>query len=337
MIDYEDCYEQLSRQPKLKRWLNDSLIESVKTGLQHHQWKNLPTIDALIDALPTFSWLPTKPDITKLNNAHVSIYPDAKVDHSHPDRQQLYQTLQSLKPWRKGPFNLFGLEIDTEWRSDWKWSRLEDNGVDFSNKTVLDIGCGNGYYLWRMLGAGAKLALGIDPSPRFILQWQIIKHYLAQTQPDLCRAFVLPIGVEALPDALQAFDMTVSMGVFYHRKSPIEHLAQLRSTLRPGGQLILETLVVDGDVNAVLVPQDRYAKMPNVWFLPSTAALELWLHRCRFKDIRLLDLATTTTDEQRKTDWIDSQSLPDFLDPNDSTKTIEGYPAPKRALFTATC
>nr|WP_169730591.1 DUF1698 domain-containing protein [Carnimonas nigrificans] len=41
-------------------------------------------------------------------------------------------------------------------------------------------------------------------------------------------------------------------------------------------------------------------------------------------------------DEQRSTEWMTFQSLKDFLDPEDQHKTIEGYPAPRRALLVAT-
>ncbi|PMC22346.1 tRNA 5-methoxyuridine(34)/uridine 5-oxyacetic acid(34) synthase CmoB, partial [Klebsiella aerogenes] len=44
------------------------------------------------------------------------------------------------------------------------------------------------------------------------------------------------------------------MGVLYHRRSPLDHLWQLKDQLAPGGELVLETLVIEGDENTVLVP-----------------------------------------------------------------------------------
>ena len=125
------------------------------------------------------------------------------------------------------------------------------------------------------------------------------------------------------------------MGVLYHRRSPIDHLLALRDTLRPGGELVLETLVVEGDEHTVLVPGERYAQMPNVYFLPSSLALAQWLTRAGFTNVRIVDEAITTQDEQRRTDWMTYQSLADFLDPNDPSRTIEGYPAPRRAVLVA--
>jgi tRNA (mo5U34)-methyltransferase len=182
-----------------------------------------------------------------------------------------------------------------------------------------------------MLGAGAKLVIGIDPSPLFIMQFQAIKHFAGDFP-----IHVLPLGIEAVPDKMRAFDSVFSMGVLYHRRSPLDHLLQCRDALRPGGELILETLVIEGDEMAVLLPQDRYAKMRNVWFIPSARAVALWLQRCGFVDIKIVNECITTAAEQRRTDWMQYESLNDFLDPLNPTLTVEGYPAPRRALLVAT-
>jgi tRNA (mo5U34)-methyltransferase len=244
-------------------------------------------------------------------------------------QKQISGLLKQFMPWRKGPFNIHGIDLDTEWRSDWKWQRVLPHIQSLHNRYVLDVGCGSGYHMWRMLGENAKMVVGADPSQLFLMQFQAIKHF----NPDP-RIHLLPIGVEQLPE-LNAFDTVFSMGVLYHRKSPIDFLYQLKNQLRQGGELILETLVVPGDENCVLMAGERYAQMRNVWFLPSTAALVVWMTRVGFKNIRVVDVAATTIEEQRATAWMDSQSLVDFLDPDDPTKTIEGYPAPLRAVIVA--
>ena len=244
-------------------------------------------------------------------------------------KQRLEVLLRQLMPWRKGPFTLHGLTIDTEWRSDWKWDRVLPHISPLVLRTVLDVGCGSGYHLWRMKGEGADFVVGIDPSQLFYCQFEAIKHF----NPDPT-VHLLPVGIDDMPE-LKAFDTVFSMGVLYHRRSPIDFLAQLKQQLRPGGELVLETLVIEGDEQAVLVPTDRYAKMRNVWFIPSTAALLLWLQRVGFKEAKVVDLSVTCLDEQRKTDWMENESLIDFLDPTDHSKTIEGYPAPLRAVIVA--
>ena len=235
--------------------------------------------------------------------------------------------LRALQPWRKGPFDLYGVHIDSEWRSDLKFARLLAAGVDFSGKHVLDVGCGNGYYLYRALGAGAKMALGLDPSWHYLAQYLALERLLG-TQ----HCAYLPLTLDDC--APTGFDLTLSMGVLYHRRDPLQHLAQLRDTLRDGGQLILETLVIDGDAQTVLVPPDRYAGMRNVWFLPSVAALHRWLARLGFAIAYSGETVATTSAEQRATSWIDRHSLADFMNA-DFSATIEGLPPPQRVIIVA--
>jgi tRNA (mo5U34)-methyltransferase len=148
---------------------------------------------------------------------------------------------------------------------------------------------------------------------------------------------LLPLGIENMPKmaVMEGVDSVFSMGVLYHRKSPIDHLLELKALLRPGGELVLETLVVEGDEQTVLVPQGRYAQMRNIWFLPSSSALALWLCKCGFKNVRIVDEVVTSLGEQRTTHWMEFHSLKDFLDPNDKHNTLEGHPAPRRAILIA--
>ncbi|MCR9201986.1 MAG: tRNA 5-methoxyuridine(34)/uridine 5-oxyacetic acid(34) synthase CmoB [Planctomycetaceae bacterium] len=240
----------------------------------------------------------------------------------------LRERLMTFHPWRKGPFQIGDLHIDTEWRSDWKWERLAPH-VELRDRLVLDVGSGNGYYGWRMLAAGAATVVGLDPFLLYVMQHEAIKR-LAGPLPN----YVLPLPDECLATAPAKFDVAFDMGVLYHRASPIEHLKLLASALKPGGQLVLETLVVEGDVTTVLMPRGRYAKMRNVWFLPSVLLLERWLQRTGFRNIQVHDVTPTSIDEQRSTDWMTFESLPDFLNA-DQSATVEGDPPPTRAILTA--
>ncbi len=246
-------------------------------------------------------------------------------------QEEFTAQLMAFHPWRKGPYTLFGVEIDTEWRSDWKWDRLLPHIQPLAGRKVLDIGCGNGYHGWRMRGEGAEFVLGIDPLMVSVMQFHLMQRYLKDEKHHL-----LPLGIEEIPPHLACFDTVFSMGVLYHRRSPLDHLLELKRCLRPGGELVLETLIVEGGRETIFMPKDRYAKMRNVWFLPSIAAMTLWLQRCGFKDIACVDTNRTSSEEQRPTAWMEFESLADFLDPHDPTKTIEGHPAPLRAIFTAT-
>ena len=271
-------------------------------------------------------WLATIAALPSPTAATIDLQ-SAAVSASGDTPPSLETALRALQPWRKGPFTLYGVHIDSEWRSDLKFARLLAAGVDFSGKHVLDVGCGNGYYSYRALGAGAKMALGLDPSWHYFAQFLALERLLG-TQ----RCAYLPLTLDDC--APTGFDLTLSMGVLYHRRDPLQHLAQLRDTLRDGGRLVLETLIVEGDAQTVLMPPDRYAGMRNVWFLPSVAALHRWLARLGFAIEHTGVPVATTSAEQRATRWIDRHSLADFMKA-DFSATIEGLPPPQRVIIVA--
>ena len=305
------------------------------------------------------------------------------------EKEKLRDALQALHPWRKGPFSLCGIHIDSEWRSDFKWRRIAPHlalarirhqlpaadadalalrgrapssrfdvlsptpasssgprdqagrrldalttkvgdGFGLEGLRVLDVGCGNGYYGWRMLGAGAALVIGIDPSVLYCMQHQAVNRLIGDHRNQ-----VLPLALEALPEAYSAgrFDAAFSMGVLYHRRDPLEHLRRIERCLVPGGVLVIESLCVDGP--ETLVPGGRYARMRNVWHVPAERQLVHWMSECGFRDIRFVDTTVTTTAEQRSTAWMRFDSLAEALDPADATRTVEGHPAPRRCLLTA--
>ena len=320
MIDFGRFYQQIAVGP-LAKWL-----EVLPAQISEWQRENLH--GHFRDWYKSLEYLPLL-EPQRLDLLH-SVSAD-RDDISDRHRQGIEKLLRNLMPWRKGPYSLYGTDINTEWRSDWKWDRVLPHISSLAGRTVLDVGCGSGYHMWRMIGAGAHLVVGIDPMQLFLVQFEAVRKLLNDDR----RAHLLPLGIEQLP-ALQAFDTVFSMGVLYHRRSPLDHLLQLKNQLVSGGELVLETLVIEGDVNQVLVPGERYAQMRNVFFIPSAEALKSWLEKSGFVDVRIVDFARTTTEEQRRTDWMTSESLAEFLDPDDASKTVEGYPAPLRAVLVAT-
>ena len=319
MLDYDDFYSAIETTP-LMPWLK-TLPGTIDTLLSNGHG-DMPQWQRTIAGMPTLS--------AKMIDLQNGIRIGTADDANDADKQVLLAQLKKLLPWRKGPFKVFGIHINSEWRSGWKWDRLKHHIQPLQHRTVLDVGCGNGYYCLRTIGAGAKLAVGIDPTQLYVMQFQMIKKYLADVP-----AYVLPLGIEHMPQSLPVFDTVFSMGVIYHRKEPKTHLRELKNLLRDGGELVLESLIMDGDKDDVLVPDGRYARMRNVWAIPSVATLEQWLIEAGFQDVRVIDVSTTSVEEQRRTDWMQFESLSDFLDPGDINLTIEGYPAPKRALVLA--
>jgi tRNA (mo5U34)-methyltransferase len=263
-----------------------------------------------------------------LESDRVEIGSPAEISEAQKEGIEL--ALFGLRPWRKGPFRIFGIDLDTEWVSYLKWKRLERHLAPMRGRKILDIGSSSGYYLFRMKHHDPALLLGLEPYATFYYQFRFLS-----ALTGLERIHTLPLKFEELPPMPDFFDTVFHMGVLYHVRSPLNTLTALRRTLRRGGELVLETLVIPGEEDVALTPRSRYAKMNNVFFLPTVKCLECWLERTGFTNIRCVDVTRTTEAEQRKTAWIQTESLADFLHPEDSMRTIEGYPAPRRALMLA--
>lgn len=301
----------------------ETLIREKRAFLDHAKG-NFFKYKQVVDTMPEF--IPSRMD---LENKAVIV--GDKSDITPEEQFLLKAKLKQLGPWRKGPFRLFGLEIDSEWQSWMKWERLASHMGNLKGRRVLDIGSSNGYYMFRMAALHPLMVLGLEPQDSFYFQYLAIQKFLRQDN-----VFCLPISFDHLPEMGRYFDTVFCMGVLYHRQSPIRMLKDICDAMRPGGELILENLVITSKQNVCLFPKDRYAKMRNVFFIPDLLTMESWLSRAGFTHIRCVNVTKTSLEEQRKTPWIQTESLRDFLDPDDPDKTIEGYPAPVRAIFIAT-
>ena len=327
---YDTLFDLAQHYPIAHEWLK-KLPDWLSAIKNKDRYAHAPYYESVINKLPE-----VLPNDIDLNHACIT----AKVAFEHSDYRKTEALLKNLMPWRKGGFIIgdetHQIHIDTEWRSDLKWDRVLPHISDLSGKRVLDVGGGSGYHGFRMIGAGASSVVVIDPSCLFYHQFMAIRHFLGEMTNRFGQSPIhfIPVGLEELPNG-GLFHTVFCMGVLYHRASPFDCLFQLKNQLLKGGELVLETLVVEGDENTVLVPKDRYAMMNNVYFLPSVAALTLWLEKAGFVDVHCVDISTTTSDEQRATDWMTYHSLSDFLDPDDDSKTVEGYPRPVRAVMVA--
>ena len=292
------------------------LDEIRKERQKWYSWKNIKPIRKALDEL-------------KQCDSYVEYNDVIKIKGDYHDVDKLKDIAKMMMPWRKGPFELFGIFIDTEWRSYLKYNLLRPY-FNLKNKIVADIGCNNGYYMFRMLEDEPKKLVGFDPSVLYKTQFDFI-NFFAKT--DIIYEL---LGVEHLEFYEEKFDTIFCLGVLYHRSDPISMLKQLYKGLNKNGEVFLDTFYIDGEDEIVLTPRDRYSKIPNIYFIPTINSLKNWCYRAKFSDVEVLETSVTTTFEQRKTDWIEGESLENFLDPNDSSKTIEGYPAPKRVYVKLT-
>jgi len=272
-------------------------------------WKNIAPLRAALESLEDVPCEIELGDVVKIS--------------AEFDEEKIYEVAKKLMPWRKGPFQIGETFIDSEWRSYVKYNLLRPH-FNLKDKRVADIGCNNGYYMFRMLEDNPKLLVGFDPSPLYMTQFDFINHFIkSEIVYEL-------LGVEHLEFYEEKFDTIFCLGVLYHRSDPVAMLKSLYRGLDKQGEVILDTFYIDGEEEMALCPESSYSKIPNIYFVPTIKALKNWCIRAGFSSFEVLETSLTDAGEQRKTEWIEGQSLEDFLDPNDSLKTVEGYPAPQR-------
>ena len=288
-----------------------NIQEILKERQKWFEWKNIKPI---YDKLQ--KW--------KMENGEWKIKIGDIIEIKGEENPQIEEIARILMPWRKGPFKINNLFIDSEWKSYIKWNSLKPH-LNLENKDVLDVGCNNGYYLFRMLEMNPKSLTGFDPSALFNLQFNFINSFIKSNIDYKL------LGVEHIPYYEKKFDTIFCMGVLYHRKDPIDMLKELKAGLNKNGEVILDTLIIEGSGEYVLTPL-RYAKMKNLYFVPTLKALYNWIERAKFSNVEFLGKRYTTTNEQRKTDWIDGESLDSFLNKH-QTKTVEGHEPPLRVYL----
>lgn len=253
---------------------------------------------------------------------------------SDAQRSALRQSLAELGPWRKGPFRLYGEEVLAHWDSSVRWQRALEAPQQFGLKQrlhgaeVLDLGCNNGYYLYRMLGAGVSSAIGFDPVAAFEQQFRFLESISPQSNVAFERK-----GYQALVDYKERFDLIFCLGILYHHTDPVSILRLCREALRPGGCLVLETMALpeqySGEQPQCLVPGSRYLGSKGVWFVPNRAALWNLLQRTGWRDAQISG-EFAGSDDQSRTRFGDLPAPIEFLDPHRPGFTREGLPAPVR-------
>ncbi len=279
-------------------------------------WKNIAPLREALESLE---------DV----DCSVELGDTVKISGNGADKANIYKVAKMMMPWRKGPFELFDTFIDTEWRSNIKYNLLR-RYFNLKDKRVADIGCNNGYYLFRMQEDSPRSLVGFDPSPLYKTQFDFINHFV---KSDIVYEL---LGVEHLEFYEEKFDTIFCLGVLYHRSDPVMMLKSLFRGLDKKGEVILDTFYIDGEDETCLCPRSSYSKIPNIYFVPTIKALKHWCLRAGFDEFEVLETSKTQADEQRKTEWIEGESLEDFLDPNDPSKTVEGYPAPQRVYVRLT-
>ncbi|MEN8257823.1 MAG: tRNA 5-methoxyuridine(34)/uridine 5-oxyacetic acid(34) synthase CmoB [Thermodesulfobacteriota bacterium] len=271
--------------------------------------------------------------LAHLNTEHLDFSGDAVTigdneEISKQDREKLLSALKGCMPWRKGPFSIFGIDIDAEWRSNRKWDRLLPVLPDLKDKVIADVGSNNGYYMFRMAHHDPKLVLGFEPYLHHYFTFRMLNGFAG------CPNLELDIlGVEDMGLFAESFDVVFLMGILYHRISPLECLKEVKKSMTPGGTLIVESQAIPGEEPVALFPQGRYAKVPGTYFVPTGACIKNWMIRAGFSEVEIFCSHSMSSKEQRRTKWMDFESYTDFIDPQNPQLTIEGHPAPLRVFL----
>lgn len=314
-IDYLDTYkEQLPVEAiRLERKARDVKKESPQIKAYSDYLAKIPLFQT-----STFDF--TKDSVT-VGNAN---------DITSEQQANLKKHLENFIPWKKGPWNFYGIEIDAEWQSHIKWNRLKNSLHSLEGKKVADIGCNNGYFMFRMLEENPETVIGFEPFAKHYYVYNIFQNVVKS--PKL--HFEL-LGIENFDLYPKFFDTIFCLGILYHHTDPIGLLRKLYNSLDKGGEIYIDCQGIPGNEPIALMPKSKYTSARGFWWLPTKACLKHWLSRTQFRDIEFIFEEPLSLTEQRSTEWSPHDSLEQFLDPKDPTKTIEGYPAPWRYYVRA--
>lgn len=244
---------------------------------------------------------------------------------------ELLKQLKELIPWRKGPYYAGNVKIDSEWNSEKKFNRLTTVLSKFEFSRVLDIGCNNGYYMFKLLESFPSLTqiMGLEPVQLFQRQFAM----LIQSMPTK-NIYFLPFGWEILPVLKDSYDLILNMGLLYHHSDPIKLIKESRNALSKKGTLVIETIIIPGKGSSAIFPEKKYMGAKGFYFIPTLDCLLNWLRRAGGQNIQVHEVSAFSTDEQRKTEWAPYHEVKDFVDSTNPGHTIEGIPLPQRVIIT---
>ena len=128
---------------------------------------------------------------------------------------------------------------DTEvHRRSWEFIELNLDTIDFRNKSVLDIGCWDGYWSFSAERRGARSVLATDDHTQ---NWSADSGiFLAR---ELLKSKVevnLDVSVYELEKLNRKFDIIMFMGVYYHLFDPFYALTQVRHCCHENTLVVVE-------------------------------------------------------------------------------------------------
>ena len=201
-------------------------------------------------------WINLLSEMPILQDTNIDLFSGVHVkgNSNNSDEEVIESLLLQFLPWRKGPFKVNNIIVDSEWRSNLKWDRFLELDLDLKDKNILDVGSGNGYYAFRMLGQGAKAIFCLEPNLMHFSQFLAINHFIKTNKIRM-----LPERLEILEMKSTFFDIVFSMGLLYHQRDVSAHLNSLRNRMTDIGQLVVETIIAPKEYGDYLKPIGPYA------------------------------------------------------------------------------
>jgi tRNA (mo5U34)-methyltransferase len=145
---------------------------------------------------------------------------------------------------------------------------------NLTGKTALDIGCWDGLYSFECERRGAVRVVASD-------LWEWAGHGAFDLAREELGSAAVPLECDVcdLPSRLggERFDLVLFLGVLYHMRHPLLALEAVAACTKPGGKIIVDTLV-GGDLETRVplmrfLPSDEIAGDATNWWQPNVAAV----------------------------------------------------------------
>ncbi len=164
------------------------------------------------------------------------------------------------------------------------WRNLEHqlSQIDFVGKTVLDVGCWDGYWSFFAEKRGAKHVLAADDvsqnwaGNRGLQLAKSLLHSSIETRDD--------VSIYDLQSLDQKFDVVLCLGVYYHLVDPFYALAQVRHCCHEDTVVVFEGDATLGLPGGLMYFDIGDQAMPV--FVPTPEALTGMLQACYFDVVR---------------------------------------------------
>lgn len=191
------------------------------------------------------------------------------------------------------------------------WTAIETflEPVDFSGKTVLDIGCWDGRWSFLAEQRGAASVLATDDNSQHWTHTNAGVGVHATAEPgegfrlahEALRSRVAykgDVSIYNLQRLERRFDVILCLGVFYHLTHLMNALTELRHAIQPGGCVILEGAAINdhkkSSMDFLYGPDDGFGGArepersdPSNWSVPTIRCLHDMLNACYFDVPRL--------------------------------------------------